>query len=293
MTIYNDNIARPYVYKLTHKITGQFYYGYREANICAAHDDIGVQYFTSSEKIHELGFNKFSDISHFNVEILSEFTEADVININIEDTPGDAAWDNEQDLIENSWGDPLLLNGNVCLRESGRVRFKLKKGFKRTLEMCLRYAGENSYAYGKNWEEMYGSDLAADMREKRSKKSGIAHHFYGITGVNHPAYGRKHTPDEIAKQSGENNYMFGLVGDKHPRYGIKRPEHSKAMLGENHPLYDPTEYNWYNTLLDVKETCTKLELYNIHKTSGINMHGLSRLIRHEIHSHRGWTLISD
>lgn len=72
MTIYNDNIARSYVYKLVHKITGQFYFGYRCGNIrknrIAIHD-IGRYYKTSSKVIKELGFENFD---YF---ILSEYND--------------------------------------------------------------------------------------------------------------------------------------------------------------------------------------------------------------------------
>jgi len=124
MTIYNDNIARPYVYKITFLETGQYYIGYREQNTKPARFDIGIIYFTSSEKIWSMGFKKFLDISKIKIEILAEFTENDVINIG--DTPGDIAFDYEQNLIYSKWGDFLLLNG-YYRHKNGELRFKSKK----------------------------------------------------------------------------------------------------------------------------------------------------------------------
>ena len=50
------NNILPYVYKLTHKETGQFYIGYRKANKVQSYCDIGIVYFSSSKEIEKLGF---------------------------------------------------------------------------------------------------------------------------------------------------------------------------------------------------------------------------------------------
>lgn len=60
----------PYVYKLTHKITGQFYIGYRAANKIIAEKDLGIKYFSSSKKVKELGFD------NFNIEIVAMFFDS-------------------------------------------------------------------------------------------------------------------------------------------------------------------------------------------------------------------------
>ena len=39
--------ALPYVYKLVHKETGEFYIGFRCANKVPANEDLGIKYFTS------------------------------------------------------------------------------------------------------------------------------------------------------------------------------------------------------------------------------------------------------
>lgn len=93
---------QPYVYKLTHKTTGQFYIGYRAANVIPAENDI-QSYQSSSTTVHNLGFN------NFDVEIVAEF-----------DTK-EAAYDFEQQLIHEHFHDPLCLNGNCTF--NGDVRF--------------------------------------------------------------------------------------------------------------------------------------------------------------------------
>ena len=50
-----------YVYKLTHKFTKEYYYGYRSANIelkLQSVDDLGIHYFTSSTYITESNFGE-------------------------------------------------------------------------------------------------------------------------------------------------------------------------------------------------------------------------------------------
>lgn len=92
---------RPYVYKLTNPITGEFYIGYRSANKVSAENDLGKKYFTSSKTVRPR-FNEF------NSTILKEFTcKEDAIDF-------------EQRVIHSNWGNPLLLN-KVC--HHGKLRF--------------------------------------------------------------------------------------------------------------------------------------------------------------------------
>jgi hypothetical protein len=98
-----DTKAKPYVYKLVHKRTGQFYIGYREANVVPAHLDL-PKYKTSSEVIKSMGF------SNFTWEILKEFRT------------GDAAHRFEQKLIAQNFKNPLILN--MQHRYGARAHFK-------------------------------------------------------------------------------------------------------------------------------------------------------------------------
>lgn len=83
----------PYVYILTHKVTGEFYIGYRSANKAAAANDLGKVYYTSSKQIKPI----FDEFEH---TILAEFFHAD------------DAYVFEQQLIFEHWHNPLMLNGN-------------------------------------------------------------------------------------------------------------------------------------------------------------------------------------
>jgi len=68
--IYHSEKVLPYVYKLTHKQTYQYYFGYRSANKSPSSKDIGIKYFSSSKTVKELGFDNFE------IVILAEFFDA-------------------------------------------------------------------------------------------------------------------------------------------------------------------------------------------------------------------------
>lgn len=71
MIIYPSTKVLPYVYLLTHKITGQFYIGVRYANKVPSSEDLGNSYFTSSKYVKELGFENFE------LTIIAEFFTKD------------------------------------------------------------------------------------------------------------------------------------------------------------------------------------------------------------------------
>ena len=142
--IFNDNIARPYVYLITFNETKEYYFGYREANTKPAHLDIGLVYFTSSKKIHTKLY--FTGLENITIDILNEFEGPNA---------GNDAFDSEQALIWQNWDDGLLLNGNIRL-PNGEKRFKAKKG-------------EESYRYGKTYEEIYGFEKAIKLKNIKAK----------------------------------------------------------------------------------------------------------------------------
>lgn len=109
-------MAAPYVYKLTHKETGQFYIGFRQANSAPASEDLGVIYRTSSAVIAEMGFDNFK------YEIISEFVQE-----NREEAAEQAYW-LEQGLIEESFKNPLCLNRHYVKNTGGRA-FKPPKEY--------------------------------------------------------------------------------------------------------------------------------------------------------------------
>lgn len=89
-----------YVYRITNLVTGQFYYGYRYQNQrlgIEPKDDLWVKYFTSSNRIKK-------DIQQFGKHNF-------VADIIYENEDSVKCWREEQIAIQNSWKDPLLLNG--------------------------------------------------------------------------------------------------------------------------------------------------------------------------------------
>lgn len=88
----------PYVYKLIHKDTKQFYIGYREANILPAKEDLGFKYKSSSKEVDKLGFN------NFDIEIIKEFDDSD------RKSAGNEAYIFENKLIKSHMEESLCLN---------------------------------------------------------------------------------------------------------------------------------------------------------------------------------------
>jgi len=105
MNIYQSTKVAPYVYMCVHKITNEFYIGYREKNIkLGITSDIDLpKYRTSSKKVKP----RFEE---FTWKILAEFQT------------GNDAYDFEQELICEHWDNPLLLNG--ARNQRGNKRFK-------------------------------------------------------------------------------------------------------------------------------------------------------------------------
>ena len=118
MNIYTDTII-PYVYKLTHKITGQFYFGARWANKIAPIDDLWKKYFYSSAYVKLL-------IDEYGKD--SFITEIVFTDIN-----GDVCYHYEQKLIEDHWNDKLILNktyyekGSKIFKNSGHSEISCEK----------------------------------------------------------------------------------------------------------------------------------------------------------------------
>lgn len=104
----------PYVYKGTNPESGEFYFGYREANKLPAELDLGVVYFTSSETVKPIFHN-------FTWEILAEYI------FSYEDmSAGTAAYWDEQRLIKYHFNDPLCLNRHYVDPDSGFEKFNTK-----------------------------------------------------------------------------------------------------------------------------------------------------------------------
>ena len=89
-----------YVYKITNKITNEFYYGYRYKNQSLGilpENDLWVKYFTSSNRIKK-DLAQYGKTS-FDIDII--YKNSDSVK----------CWRYEQALIQEHWGDPKMLNG--------------------------------------------------------------------------------------------------------------------------------------------------------------------------------------
>jgi len=89
-------------------------------------------------------------------------------------------------------------------------------------------------------------------KEESIQKMRDNNPFKGVTGPDHPNFGRVQSDEQREKHSqdmmGENNPMFGRRGKDNPNYGSKRTEEqketlSKAKCGKNNPMYGKSGEN--------------------------------------------------
>jgi len=114
----------PYVYKLIHKDSGQFYIGARWANKVPAHEDLGVYYFTSSKIVKD-------NFSSYIIEFIKEF-----------ETKSEA-YLFEQSQIRENWSDTHLLNQRITLKENGGSLWVTQKRREWTPEDRQRLSNRN------------------------------------------------------------------------------------------------------------------------------------------------------
>ncbi len=94
----------PYVYRLDHPVTGEFYIGLRYGNKVSAEKDLGVKYFTSSKTVKPR-FNEFS------ISIVAEFFNKD------------DAFIFEQSLIRENWNSELIMNNAIQNKNGIELKF--------------------------------------------------------------------------------------------------------------------------------------------------------------------------
>jgi len=105
MTNKTTYLAPPYVYRIDHPISGEFYVGYRKANKLPAIEDFGHVYKTSSKLLT----HPFDEYTHM---LLAEF---------FTETASEDAYDFEQLTIFENWNNPSLANKS-CFHGKGRFR---------------------------------------------------------------------------------------------------------------------------------------------------------------------------
>lgn len=168
---------KPYVYKLTHKETGQFYFGYRMRNKVAAHLDLGIKYKTSSAEIKEIGFNNFS------YEVVAEFIDSD------HKQAGKDAYCFEQITIKHHFDNPLCLNKHFVDIESGKRHFRCTGHTDET-----RTKISNGHK-GKTRSESHKANLSAN----NVGMTGLSHSEESRLKMSEAQKGRKHSEETKAK----------------------------------------------------------------------------------------------
>lgn len=197
----------PYVYKMTHRKTHEFYIGVRYGNKYPPELDLGKRYWTSSKTVKP----KFDE---FDYEILAMFFDRE------------HAIDFEQQLITEHWKDPLILNKAIqvsktfrCVGHSVETRKKMSDARK----------GKPSNTTGKT--------LSAETRRKISEKSSSHRHsedskekirqkaIGNTRGIgNKSRTGQSQSIEERIKRGNS------LRGEKNPNYGKAMSESQKELI---------------------------------------------------------------
>lgn len=188
----------PYVYKLTHKETGEFYFGVRYGNTYPAEFDLGKRYRTSS-KIVKPRFNEF------NYEILKEFNDSI------------SAIEYEKILIEEHWNDPLILNKAIVQSDKWRCTGHSEETRRKMSESKKGKPPNNK-----------GKTLSEETRKKISEKSSLYRHSEeSIEKIRQKALGnkrglgnksrlgQKQSQEEIEKRKQTQKGKNPFLGKKH------------------------------------------------------------------------------
>lgn len=191
----NMNI-HPYVYMLTHRMTGQFYIGYRCANKMPAEVDL-PKYKSSSKLIKEMGFD------NFDWKILCEFDS------------GEEAYDFEQKLIKKNIDSPLCLNQNYF--DGGGVRMRLTSHSMESIQK-IKSARAN--------QAPFSEETRKKMSEAKKGKPGRKLSPEEIENIKRINTGRIVTTDTRAKLAVAN------IGRKNPHSDETKRRMSEAKKGK-------------------------------------------------------------
>lgn len=137
----------PYVYLLTHRETGKFYFGSRHKNVDfgrKSEDDLGF-FYKSSSKIVKPHFDEYDAV------VLAEF-------FNTED-----AMRFEHQLIKKEWGNPMLINRAVVISDDYVKMINPMKGRKLSAEQKKKIGDGNR---GKRVSELTRQKLSSAMKGK-------------------------------------------------------------------------------------------------------------------------------
>lgn len=205
-------MKKSYVYKITCKITGEFYFG---SSFYAKSD----RYWGTGRKIKDRValYGK----ENFVKEILGEFNDRV-----------------EAHKKENQYIDKFR-HDDKCLNKQLDHKFGTY-GEESRAKISVSTRGEKNPMFGKHFSKEHRAKLSAVhlgkhlSEETRAKLSASLKGL--MSGEKNPMYGKHHTNEARAKMSA------ALSGENHPMYGKHFSEEYKAKIsdalrGENHPMY--------------------------------------------------------
>lgn len=179
MCIYTSTRVMPYVYKLTHSLSGHFYIGYRKANKLPSDQDI-IVYKSSSKLVKSMEFENFK------WEIIAEFFNEDY------------AYDFEQQMIFES------LENNLCLNMScftdGKRRFKRSGPLSEEHKQKIKYRLHDPIINNK-LKSMLGKRHTDVSKRKMSEKSKASRTPEVLKKISEAQKGRKLSDDHKRKLS--------------------------------------------------------------------------------------------
>lgn len=167
----------PYVYRLDHKTSGEFYIGFRSRNTVPAVDDLGTKYFTSSNLVKQ----RFSE---FDFVVVAEFFDSN------------DAYDFEQLLIHENWGNPKLVNKSCCYGVVPRFTtagMTMSDQTKEKISAALKGKKLSAEHKAKLLAANIGRIHSPDDNAKKSKAHKGRKNTWNV--------GRPHTPEAKAKMS--------------------------------------------------------------------------------------------
>lgn len=145
----------PYVYRLDHPVTGEFYIGCRIVNKVPSEQDLGFYYFTSS-KVIKPRFHEFK------ITIIAEcFDKEYTYNL-------------EQKIIEENWGNSLLINkaknnskGGLTFSNNGHsLETRRKLSFFKTGKIAVKDKFNNCLLVNKDDPRFTSGELVGINKDK-------------------------------------------------------------------------------------------------------------------------------
>lgn len=195
-------ILNTYTYLVKNKITSQYYYGSRKANVKFNRlpiEDFWKHYFTSSKSIKQLISKYGTDSFEFQIIHESENYE-------------ECFW-LEQKLISENFKDPLCLNRHYILSTTGENRFSFNG---------CRHSVESIEKIRKNHKGMTGKKHTDETKDR------IRKNHKGMTDLTHST----ETLEKMSKIKLGNNYGAGRKGKKYgPQSKESNEKRSQALKG--------------------------------------------------------------